>query len=312
MINTALNQMYSDVAEKRIFESLTFLDKITNVTKYLNAKTVSIPNYTTATATIGINTTPTDYNAFSQTAETYTTFNIDSYRVPTIAVENIEEMQTSYDKFQLVTDEKIAELANAVGNVCLQKLAADVTIATKTIFTSGSNGTSNGPGGVGNRKKLVLADLIRLQALMNNDNLSLDKRWYIVQPSMYAELISDDGVLKFLNFNGSTSVAETGIVSEVIGFKILIKPTIAFANSSGTSINAFNQAGTAGASTDNLASLAFHEDVLVRADSGVKTYIVPVVSQLYGGTISAEYIFGVKNKRFAGDNKGVYLVIQGQ
>jgi hypothetical protein len=302
MENTVLNKLIAKEVTNKIYESNAFLDKLKNVTEYLNYNTVTLPAFVgNSSDSITMNGSNFSWG-YNEYAETSTTFTVDVFRLKPTLITNHEAMITSYDKFNLVLREKINKLADTVSKRILWTLASDATFSN-AVSTSGSLGEGNGAGG-GNKKMARFKDLIDLKAKFDGDSMPEEGRWLIVDHIFLSEMLQDSQIIKYMEFG--KAVAETGQVDKVLNFNLIVKPTIAHCGTAGVA-----GYGVAPISTDSRVCIAFSQDIPVRAMSDPKVLTSIQDVHAFGDLISAETFAGVKNPRIATDNKGVYLIKQG-
>lgn len=218
-------------------------------------------------------------------------------------VSNYDELLTAYSKLQLETNMAVKQITQQIGNTILNKIAAAVP-TSKFVYTTGSEGANNSPLKNQGRKKVSYSDILSIAQKFNEDNLPAEGRYIVMEPQLYRELLSDPAVISFLNFGEAT--LPTGVVREVGGINIIVKPSVAIASSSGT----VNAIGDTTLATDNFAALAFHTECLVRGDSGPIVFTEAGNAFKRGNICNITWFLSVVNPRQGLDDAGVYLLVQ--
>jgi hypothetical protein len=185
------------------------------------------------------------------------------------------------------TAEQFKEL---IEDETLSDLIADHVAGTPgvVVLTTGAAGVANGADG-SPKKVLTLADLIAL-AKAFDESKAKGERYLALDPTMYYELIADEGIIKHLSF-AQTGVAKSGVVAEVMGIKILKRQTI----------------GDDGATARY--GFAFVSSSIVTARQDIQTYTDSKNVFKKGDLLNLRLAMG--NKIGRADKAGVILVKQG-
>jgi hypothetical protein len=290
-----------------LFEGAEFIDKSVNHSSFIDNKTVHVPQSGAAPG-VAINraTLPA---TISQRTDTELTYNVDEYTTDPILVRNLDELQISYDKRQSVMGQHIELLRERIGTQTLFNWGQDATLAANRVVTT--SGTASNfalaPSATGTRKGITTEDVSKLAAIFDQDLVPMADRYIEMPVYMYYQLINEDQVLD-ASRRGQATI-EKGVVNELYGFKIMIRPTVNVYDNS-TIIKAV---GAAAAATDNLGALAWQKNSVAAAkgaidmmsDFGDNGNGKP---EYYGGLLSATVMHGAKNLR--SDLKGVAAIVQ--
>jgi hypothetical protein len=300
------NEIFSKYVTEKLFEQNAFLTHMKNVSEYANGKTVHIPQYifTGSVAVDGSNFTGSTGFDVDRPIEQDLTFVLNEYHFSQpLLVTDFDEAMTSYAKMNVAVGDATNVLTDYISKKILNKLCVDVD-ASKVVPTSGSAGVNNSPLKTANRKKLSYMDILAIGQKMDEDNVPENGRYLMLDSVMYQELLTDTQIINAQNFGEST--LPTGVVRTVAGINIMKKNSISTATSSGT----VRLLGVSSQTLDNRLAFAWHEDAVVTADSGVKTYQVTGDPFKRGNIFNASYYMGAVNPRKGADDAGTYLIVQ--
>lgn len=248
-----------------------------------------------------------------QRTDTDLSFAMNQYTTDPILIPNLDELQTAYDKRQSVLGQHIATLTQTVGDQVAYSWAA--TLAGAIIPTTGSAvGDALAPGATGTRKAVTLADIQSLAKKLDKDNVPRMGRKLLMQTDMFYQLLSISEIVRAsyngFQLSGGVNVIQTGIVAQLYGFDIMIRPTVAVYATGATTPKA---PGAATATTDQLACIAWHTSVVARGEQA------PVVltqsgdngagaPEYYGIILSMQMMLGSAILR--SDLKGIATLVQ--
>jgi hypothetical protein len=230
---------------------------------------------------------------------------------PTL-ITNLDELQISYDKRQSVLGQQITTLTQRIGDEVAISWTA--TGAANIVSTTGSAvGTALAPGATGTRKAVTLADIQGLAQKLDRDNVPRSGRKLLMSTDMFWQLVSIDNVIRgsYNAFQTSQpNVMQTGVVMQLFGFDIMIRPVVSVFATGATSPKAF---GAATATTDNLACIAFHSTTVRRALGSM----TPLYDSGSNGNGKPEYLGSIFNMEVMlgsaigrADMKGVATLVQ--
>jgi hypothetical protein len=221
-------------------------------------------------------------------------------------------LQISYDKRQSVLGQQITTLTQRIGDEVAISWTA--TGAANIVSTSGAAvGTALAPGATGTRKAVTLADIQALAQKLDKDNVPRSGRKLLMSTDMFWQLCSIDNVIRgsYNAFQTSQpNVLQTGIVMQLFGFDIMIRPVVSVFATGATAPKAF---GAATAATDMLACIAFHSTTVRRALGAMN----PLYDAGSNGNGKPEYLGSIFNMEVMlgsaigrDDMKGVASLVQ--
>lgn len=307
MANTVIAQeIFSAEVQRRLVSDDSFLRSMRNANAYLSpsGKTAHIPNAATA-STITIDGS---INAAGESVVDYTHTDVELTlsvaRVAPIRGLNFEEATNNYDAFMAQAGVNIGALAERAADHIIYKIVADVDKTNYKVATTGTAGTGNGPA-ASNRKALTLANVRSAQKLMNKSNVPKTGRYMLLNTEMINELMADTTVASMLT-NTEIGVQKLiqGALGMLCGFVILERAWTGAVNSSDVA----QLVNTSEVNTWNYVGLAWQTDMVLYANSPVKTFANTGSAQHYGDVISAEVNVGAIIPRTS--KVGVVAIIQ--
>jgi hypothetical protein len=240
------------------------------------------------------------------------TYALNQFALEPTLITNLDELQISYDKRQSVLGQQITTLTQRIGDEVAISWTA--TGAANIVSTSGAAvGTALAPGATGTRKAVTLADIQALAQKLDKDNVPRSGRKLLMSTDMFWQLCSIDNVIRgsYNAFQTSQpNVLQTGIVMQLFGFDIMIRPVVSVFATGATSPKAF---GAATATTDMLACIAFHSTTVRRALGAMN----PLYDAGSNGNGKPEYLGSIFNMEVMlgsaigrDDMKGVASLVQ--
>lgn len=295
----------ADVQEA-LNQNADFLPYSTDHSGYVAFGTVHLPQSgANPTVIVAPSTFPL---TVSERTDTDRTYSLVQYALQPTLITNIDELQISYDKRQSVIGQQLSTLTQTIGNYVATSWAA--IGATNLIATTGAAGTTLAPGATGTRKQVALLDIANLAAKLDNDNIPRNGRKLLMPVGMFWELFTISDIVR-ASYNGfQVNALATGVVAQLFGFDIMIRPTVAVYANGGTSPKAV---GAATATTDNLACIAWHPTVVSRALGSM----TPLYDAGSNGNGKPEYLGSIFNMEvmlgsaiLRTDMKGVASLVQ--
>lgn len=295
----------ADVQEA-LNQNADFLPYSTDHSGYVAFGTVHLPQSgANPTVIVAPSTFPL---TVSERTDTDRTYSLVQYALQPTLITNIDELQISYDKRQSVIGQQLSTLTQTIGNYVATSWAA--TGASNLIATTGAAGTTLAPGATGTRKQVALLDIANLAAKLDNDNIPRNGRKLLMPVGMFWELFTISDIVR-ASYNGfQVNALATGVVAQLFGFDIMIRPTVAVYANGGTSPKAV---GAATATTDNLACIAWHPTVVSRALGSM----TPLYDAGSNGNGKPEYLGSIFNMEvmlgsaiLRTDMKGVASLVQ--
>jgi len=294
--------------KKYIIEKLrkkgAFIFKSRDDTRFvLGGLTVVIPQ-SGADPTIILNNASWPITAVRRT-DTDVNYVLDSFSTTPHHIPWIELQSLSYDKIDSILGQHTNALVEAVGDKMLINWSP--TTAGQEVATTGGSGAVTTPpvaGQTGTRKAFHPDDLITVMNLFNAQDVPDDGRQLLIDANMYGGFYQQLSASQANSFNQFAD-NKTGQLGKLHSFNVFVRSSVLLFASAATSPKAY---GSSIAATDNLASLAWHEDTVCRAVGEMKPFM-DTDNPLYQGDIFSMIVkFGGRKER--SDNKGVVAIIQ--
>lgn len=302
-----IKEIWVKEIQEALYENADFLTNSIDHSEYVAYGTVHLPQ-SGAANNIQVNPTVLPLSVAPRT-DTDRTYALNHYFIEPTLVTNIDALQVSYDKKSSVLSQEIASLTETVGNYAAVSWCPSG--AANIVLTTGAAVATNlPPSGTGTRNQVALIDIANLAKKLDKDKVARKGRVLLMEVGMFWELFTISDVVR-ASYNGfQVNALATGVVAQLFGFDIMIRPTVATFLKLGTAPKAV---GATALADDRLACIAFHRSVVSRAmgvinpmyDSGTGGTGNPV----YGGSLfSAEVMFGSAILRT--DMKGVAALVQ--
>ena len=236
------------------------------------------------------------------------TYSMDRYALEPTIIDNLDALQVSYDKKNSVIGQQISTLVDRIGTQVAYTWAA--TGAANIVETTGAAGTSLPPSGTGTRKAVALVDIANLAKKMDKDNVPRLGRKLLMQADMFWELFTISEVVR-ASYNGfQVNALATGVVAQLFGFDIMMRPTVSIYAKTATVPTAVTAAAAA---DDRLACIAFHPSTVSRALGTIN----PLFDEGGNGNGKPEYLGSIFNMEvmlgsaiLRADMKGVAALVQ--
>lgn len=220
---------------------------------------------------------------------------------PTLITDS-EELIVNYAKrsnvlsdHQETINTKVAEF---FANLWLPNGASNIVRSTGT-----TTRTASAPSATGTRKKVTKDDIIKLAEIMNRMDAPLAGRNLLIPAEFQSDILSID---QFVDANkiGTPNLIK-GSVGMLLGFNIFVRSSVGVYDNTGTPVK--KAIGAAGATSDNLAALAWNSSWVNRAKGNVKVYANMDQAEYYGSIFSAMVRAGGKTRK---DLKGVIALVE--
>lgn len=292
-----------DIADK-LFPSESFIMHAINDDPWVDNKVVhrgvagALP-----VVTVNRNSYPASAALRTDTDENYA---LDELTSAPTHIPDIEEIETNYDKRMSVLQSHINALNLSAGNILAYRWAA--VAAANIVRTTGTNTPANTTGATGNRKRLILDDLMKAKSLMDDMDVPSEGRYILLPASMYNTLVIDNKTEMMSADFRSEATIKDGNVIKVFGFNVHIrgKNNVPRYSNAATPLRILPSTG--GAATDNAAAICWHQDFVARAKGAVKVYSDIDSPGYYGSIFSAMARVG-GNKVYT-DETGVVTIVE--
>lgn len=287
----------ADIASN-IFPDNTFTARSVDDSQYVSNKTVNLPQ--------SGNKPNSERNRsiipaqIVQRVDAVETYDIEEFTTDPTLIRDIEEVEVSYDKRQDVLMDHNETLRTDVANY-LSYVWAPATAAA--IFDTTGTGTRPGaaPGATGTRKVFTRADILKLKAAMDAQDIPADDRVLLLPSAFYNDLLADTQLLSS-DFMGSGNIP-SGAIARVFGFALYLRSGAArYAAASNTP----KDPAAIAAATDNAAAIAWHPRFVRRAMGEIKVFANEDQATMYGSVFSALVRAGGRPRYTNG--RGVFAV----
>ncbi len=297
---SVLTEDWAKVIENQLFDGQNeFINKSRSHDQFVVNKTVHVPQ---AGSLSGVTKNRAVYPATVESrSDTTLDYNLDDYSVDPVRVGRIEDIQNSYDKMESIMFQHV--------NLLKEEIALNTAFDWSTnttanhVNTTGAAGTNNGPAGsTGNRNTLVLADLLSASKRLDEMNIPDDGKRVLLLPSnMYNELFTIQDLLRD-DIADSKSLG-SGVMKRVFGFNIMKRSFVLTYNAS-----VKNAVGSAIASDDDSAGIAYHPNFVAKALGSITMYEETKSPTYFGDIVSADVLFKATQLRTSGD--GIVNIVQ--
>jgi hypothetical protein len=162
-------------------------------------------------------------------------------------------------------------------------------------------------GATGSRRLFQLTDILQLAGKLNRDNVPQTGRHLLISTDMWNDLITtNSAILGSRLYQPDEKLVVDGAIAKIYGFNIWQRPVVGtYVGGAAPTIKAV---GAAGAATDALGCLAWHEDFVAKARGAVKFFTGIDRPEYYGDIYSALVMFHSTILR--SDAKGVAALVQ--
>lgn len=300
--------------QDNLYMNNEFMKKATDHSMWVQYKTVHVPQ-AGAKPTVEQNRAVLPAAIGSRT-DTELTYNLNQYTSDPILIQNIEELQVSYQKRSSVLFNIMSQLQFVVATQTLYAWATSG--ATRQVLTTGSTSTLNLPHSTatGSRKMLTISDITKLKAILDADNVPQNGRILLLPQYMYnVDLLNISNINQAYGFG--KPVLPDGVVAQLMGFDIMVRSEVlVYDNATPAVVKAINGDGslTSAAATDQGAAIAFHPAYVAHALGSITPYYNSGSSgqglpEYYGSLFSSEVMHGATKLRTA--QTGVVVLVQG-
>lgn len=289
-------ELWQPVVKEKLFKSNEFLATMRNADEYVvGGRVVHIPQSGGPSEVVkNRSTLPA---VVKKRTDTDIVYPLDEYTTSPRLIDNVDQVELSYDKMSSVVNEDTGQLMEVVGNNIIYDAAKNCPAANK-IATSGANGSSH--IGTGNRKIITEADIRAAKKLLNKQNVPMEDRYLLIDSDMLDQLMADNN-LKYA-FQGAPVSLSEGTLPRLFGFQIIERSTVVTVDSS----QAIKAPGAAEANDDAAAALFYHRNMLERALGDITIFEKENDPTYYGDIISFLVRAGSRANR--ADNLGYGII----
>lgn len=280
-----------------LYANNEFLNYAVNHSEFVNNKTVHVP-ISGALPDVTVDTLSAP-ETITERTDTELTYNLSAFRSKPILVDDLDEIQTSYNKRQSVLSNQVAALADRIAQETLVDWAAPTA---NVVTTSGALEAVLPTGATGTRKAITLADLREAAKVMDKQNVPKNDRYCVMPSDLYYQLLADSAVLSSETM-GSANLP-TGVVRQLFGFNIVTRSSTAIYDVA----NAVKAVGAASAVTDNFACICYQAGFVAKAMGATKVFSDEDKPEYYGSIFSAMQLH--KGAKLRTDGTGTVAIVQ--
>lgn len=312
-LNTEIWQKY---IMGQLYKDNEFLNYAASVSddNIVNGKIVHIPNAGSKPGTVrNRQNVPA---TIVKRADTDVLYLLDEFTSDPTYIDNVEQVELSYDKIDSVLGAHIATLKESMAdwmifnwlskNTSSSAMTAAAFASGRYVMTSGGAAASaNGPNSRTNQK-LTAANLANARLIMNQLNIPKEGRYCLLPSIMYDELMQELAGTTVGNLELLKSAdLPAGVLFKLYGFNIMERSSVALMSQSTPTVQA---PGTTEASTHGYAAICWQKDMVEKAVGEIKMFENLNDPTLYGNVYSALVRAGGR-ARYS-DAMGVVPIIQ--
>lgn len=236
--------------------------------------------------------------------DTDITYALDWYTSDPIRIQNVEQVELSYDKIDSVLRSKMSTMRNYIADDLLVKWLTGAVANSRIVLTTGEGAAATETGQDGNRKIVTTKDIKRIGALMNKQDIPKNDRVIVMESNMLDQLT--DSLTENQNRDFSQYMdGKTGVIGKLHGFEIMDRSSVGVINAANDTIDPI---GAAVATDDNLCSIAFQRDSVAVALGEVDFFDSLRNPEHYGDIFSTEARMGGRVRRE--NAEGVFALVQ--
>lgn len=297
LVKIFLRELEKNIYPDSSFYKLSRMDGQPNP----NAQTMVVPG---AGSEATITENPTQYPLqVKARQDSSTEYPLDFLTTDPIVIEQLDDLELSYDKRQNVTEDHVEALNKRIAMKLAYKWGVNVD-STRNITTTGADGTNNNPAKDSNKKQVAQDDLAMLANMMDQDDIPEAGRVLLVPAAMYLDISKIDNFMTADKIGSANLVS--GQVGEIYGMRVFKRSTGVILNSSG----AIQEPTHTIATSDLHGILAWHPSFVRRAEGRLNVSIDTNKPEYAGGAVmSVQTRIGGQARRK--DTKGVYILKQG-
>lgn len=291
-------QVWLNTIVENFFPDNSFATKSIDDSLFVSNKTVHIPN---AGAPSGVEINRTEKPAsVKQRTDKDLEYSMDELTTNPIYIPNIDMVELSYDKrTSILWNDRMELQKNAHQNLLYRWANEDLIVET-----AGENRAAHTSNkATGNRKKMTKAAVLSLMTKFNQDDVSAEGRYILLDACMYADLLEDLTEKELSAFLASAN-AQQGIVGRLYGFDIMQRSQV-LRMTAAKKLLKWSETGEAG---ELAAGLAWQSQCVSRALGEVKMFDSEDNPLYYGDIYSFLMRMGGSPRRY--DKKGVATIVE--
>ncbi len=310
LTNSPFAELYSSKLQDRMDETMAFTAFWDNVSEWVSNRFVNIPQYTASAdimqdyVEVGGGNYGFGDSGDNRVAEGNLRFPLISHQTKPITVTSLEDTITNYDKYGGTVRNTISRLVEFKGKSLLFQAAKDVA-SDRVVLTSGG-ATSAGPDGT-TRNAMTYDDLVNLALKMDEDNVAQEGRILVLPARMYADMLTDDQIIKANELGTGEAPISSGIVAKVAGISIMKKNTVLQMSGNTEGADSIDPFVDESAQAYH-GALAFVANAVAYAADSIEVFTNENDPKKFGDEFSSQ-IYGSANAART-DGKGIYILAQ--
>lgn len=300
----ALNEeLWLPHLKENFFPDDSFVTKSEDHSQYVTYRKVHVPNAGKPSKVVKNRKSLPD--GFAKRQDQDLEYEMDELTSDPIYVDNMEEVELSYDKRESILRNDRAELQRKSHMNILHRWAEGVGEEGLVVETSGeavSPHTST--TATGKRKKIKRSDILKLMTEFNKQDIPQEGRYLLLDSDMYSQLLEDMTEADKYSFH-SLADASKGVLGKLYSFHIMERSsTLRVKATENTIINEDDEHEA----TERAAGFAWHQNCVCRALGEVRFFSRENDPILYGSGYSLLARSGGSHSRY--DKKGIALLVQ--
>lgn len=268
-------ELWTNKIAEQLFPDNAFYRNSINDSAFVNGHSVHVPQAGSLnSATRDRSVLPA---AIGQRTDTDNTYLLHEYSTDPVVVTNVEEVETTYDKFQSIVNQMAGTLYEAIGTWTVYEWGATTNIVT----TSGTSRPAYASYQTGTRNALTFADILKAMSILNIQNVPTDGRVMVIDGYLYQDLLQLDEFKSAPTL--MSGIMLNGAVGTIAGASVYVRtPSLRY--DSGNNLLDPDQPQNA---TDNLGLLIYHPNFVRFALGTVEFFVDNSNPSYYGDIVSA-------------------------
>lgn len=295
-----LKQAFLSDLSKNLFPDNAFYQNAKDDSAFVDNNQVNLPH---AGAKPGVKVDRETKGVASKRADSASKYPLVELSTDPTWLQYSEELLVAYNKRASILEEHIETLNEGAADYIAAAWVKNLT-SGDLIRTTGTERPVNGvAGATGNRKRLTLDDLLKIQTKMDSDNIPQEGRFAVITPSFKEDMLRIPEV-KSSDFNKVKPLV-SGSIGEFLGITFYVRSRVNVYTTGGT-LREYGSETTA--ATDCAGAIFWQRDKVRKAKGASKVFVNVDDAELYGSKMSALTRFGGIAARK--DKKGVYALVE--
>lgn len=292
-------QVFSSDLSKNLFPDNAFYKNSKNDSAFVENDVVNLPH---AGNEPTVEVDRTTKGTAAKRADSATSYDLHELSTDPTWIQYSEELVANYAKRSNIVEEHSVALNTMVADFMAHEWATNAGV--EQVRSTGGARPAGSPGATGNRKRIVLADLLNVQKAMNKQNVPHEGNFAVITPDMLEDILMINEV-KNSDFNKEKPLV-AGSVGTFLGFTFFVRSRVNVYTNAATPV--LKAIGATAATSDNQGAIFWNKNFVRRAEGGIKTFAKIGDPELYGDAVSALVRCGGigANK----DGKGVIALVE--